>query len=264
MSRLNPGIPAAALAIIAVLGSGVAATAQTEAPSAPTATQQGDAAPAGRVTAETLPESLRALNLSDLEIQTGRRGHARVHGNLADGTQIDAVVDRDGALRGVRARDDAALPQSLIEAVLPQPVRANPIIEQFSLITGLGVMSKMVMVGGQDAEGQNLRAGFDQDGTLMRFGRGDDRGPAMHQRGGKRAFEGRDHGKGEQRMDRRGARAPVDGAALRQSLADAGYTDLGTISRDGRRTTLEAVNANGENVTVELNRQGQVIRETAR
>ncbi|MDO5706668.1 MAG: hypothetical protein Q4G49_16580, partial [Paracoccus sp. (in: a-proteobacteria)] len=219
------------------------------------------------LTAETLPEALKALNLTDLDIRTGKRG-SRVTGKVADGTGINAMVGDDGTLRGVRAGDGAALPQTLVDTMLPAPVRGNAIIEQFATISGLGVMPDMVMIGGKDAEGQNLRAGFAPDGTLMRFGRGDDRGPGMqgkHDRGGKRGFDRRGHGRGEMHGDRMGQRAaPLDEAALRQSLTGAGYTDLGDITRQGRGIAIPAVNANGEAVTLQVNRAGQVIRETAR
>ncbi|MDO5630368.1 MAG: hypothetical protein Q4G22_00865 [Paracoccus sp. (in: a-proteobacteria)] len=283
MSRFTLRHSVAALALVSVLGSGVAAVAQTATPEAPAATQPAAPTQTPALTAETLPEALRALNMSDVEIRTGQRGGSRVTGTLADGTEIQAMVANDGTLRGVRADDDAALPQSLVDAVLPAPVRGNAIIQQFALISGFGVMPDMVMVGGQDADGQKLRAGFATDGTLMRFGRGDDRGPGMHgdrDRGGKRGFDGRGHdrGKGEYRgprgdrgergdaparMDQRGPQ--VDESALRQSLTDAGYTDLGDFARQqGRGLTVNAVNASGENVTLELNRAGDVIRETAR
>ena len=286
MSRRTLRHGAAALALLSVLGGG-GALAQTATSEPPVVTAPATPAPA--ITAETLPDALRALNLTDLDIRSGRRGITRVQGKTADGAAITAMVDADGAVRMVRGTDDAALPQALIDALLPQPVRANELVGQFAAVSGLAVMTEMVMIGGKDAAGESLRAGFAPDGTLMRFGRGEDR---MHRdRDGKRGFDRhhRGEGRGWDRGDRRGwhqergdrdnwqgrrdeapARgvaptgAPLDEAALRQALTGAGYTDLGALQPQGPRVLVDAVNANGEAVSVEVNPMGQVVRETAR
>ena len=61
-----------------------------------------------------------------------------------------------------------------------------------------------------------------------------------------------------------GAAAPLDDSAIQNVLRDAGYTQPGTITRDGPRAEVEAVNPEGEPVTVTVNPRGVVVRELAR
>ena len=298
----------AGLALAAMLGG--TALAQTAAPAAPQAETTQPAAPAApaapqaqtsptptpapaapaanaRLTAETLPDMLKALNLTDLEIKANRQGGSRVEGDMADGTEIDALVDDAGDLRMIRADDDAALPEAITSGMIPQAVRDNAILSQFATISGVGLRPDgAVMVGGEDSAGEELRAGFTEDGTLMRFGRGDDDRERGDRRGKAKGGEhGKGHGKGD---DRRGDGPRGDGPrgdgprgdgprgddaaqgpaltpdAARQALTDAGYTDIGAVLADGPRTLAEAVNRAGETVTVTLNPTGEVVREAAR
>ena len=278
----------AGLALAAMLGG--AALAQTTAPAAPQAqtTQTAPAAPATPVpttpapnaamTAETLPEALRSLNLTELEIKRARQGGSRIEGDMADGTEIDAYVDDAGTLRMIRADDDAALPESVTGAMIPQAVRDNAILSQFATVSAVGLRGDgTIMISGEDEAGEELRAGFNEDGTLMQFGRGDDDRDRGERRG-KGHGHGKDkgHGKGMEKGhggdDRRGDMPRGDGPqgaaltvdAARQALTDAGYTDIGAVLLDGPRTLAEAVNRAGETVTVTLNPRGEVVRETAR
>ncbi|WBU65231.1 hypothetical protein [Paracoccus aerodenitrificans] len=57
---------------------------------------------------------------------------------------------------------------------------------------------------------------------------------------------------------------PVDEAALRSAVEEAGYTELGTIRPEGPGATVEAVNPQGEEVVVTVSPEGEVVRETAR
>ncbi|MFV0300573.1 MAG: hypothetical protein ACK5IP_06790 [Paracoccus sp. (in: a-proteobacteria)] len=286
---------AAILALVAGLG-GVAhaqtapetapATPET-APAPPEATAPTPPAPRVEITEETLPDLLKSLNLQNIDIDRGRR-HVEVEGDLADGTQIEAKLDPRGQLRQIEADDDAALPAAVIEALIPEAVRGSEIYGQFATVEEIGLPPaeapvQGVMIEGRDANGEELRALFAEDGTLTRFGRGDD----DHGRRGDRGMRGRMHGKhgghGEQGMrghhmgrgmDRDGGHmggrmggqppAPLDEAAVTTILTEAGYQDLGAISRDGPRTLVEAVNAAGEDVTVEVSPRGDVMRETAR
>lgn len=283
MSRLNLRNPVSALAIMAVLGGAAFAQTATTPPAAETPAVEAPASntPATAepvtITADTMPDVLKVLDLTDLDIDAGRRGGTKIEGEMADGTEIEAMIDPAGNLRMVRADDDKPLPQSVIDALLPEAVRASSILAEMATIGGIGVMGDGVMVGGKDAAGENVRAAFANDGTLIRFGRGDD----MRGHGGKgdhgkhmRGHGGKD-GKDMRRGDRRGgghdrgsrsgqAPAMLDDAAATTALADAGYTALGAITRDGSRTMVEAVNPSGETVTVELNPNAQVVRETAR
>lgn len=282
---------AAILAIITGLGGAALAQTTTEtapaAPAAPAAPQ----APV-EITEDNLPEILRSLNLQDIDIDRDRR-HTEVEGRLADGTQIEAKLDPSGELRKIEADDDAALPASVIEALVPEAVRGSDIFAQFAEIDEIGMppaQSRMagIMIEGTDANGEDLRAAFSEDGTMTRFGRGDDDDDDGGKRGkrGKRGDHGDrgDHGqmhgdRGEMRGDMRGGQggeggdmrgqdmqppALLDEAAVTTLMTEAGYADLGSITRDGPRMTVEAVNAAGENVTVELNPRGEIVRETAR
>lgn len=59
-------------------------------------------------------------------------------------------------------------------------------------------------------------------------------------------------------------RAALDDAAVQSILTDGGYTQLGAITRNGPRVEAEAVNPEGEAVTVTINPRGVVVRELAR
>lgn len=305
MTRTTLRHSISALALSALLGSvALAQTAPATAPEAPAATAPAPATAPVAITAETLPAPLAALGLTDVEIETGKRGGTKVEGDLPDGTEIEAMIDWEGTLRHVEAEDDAALPPSLIETLIPATVRAQAIMADFATINEVGVMPMGVMVGGTDAAGEKLRAGFAQDGTLIRFGRGEmaeghgkggkggkhgegrgAKGEGRHGKGEGRGGHGHDHGAmggqmggmpgafgamtGMQGMSGMGggmgqAPAPLDDAAATAAATAAGYTALGTITRDGPRTLIEAVNPAGETVTVELNPRGEVVRETAR
>lgn len=261
MSRYILGLSTATAVLIAGLGGAVLAQDGTTAPAAP-----------------ALPEALTALNLQDVQIREGRRGQGRmIRGDLPGGGEIRAMVDAQNNVRMVDA-DDAAVPQSLIEALLPQSVRGNDILSQFATIERIGGRDDRFMVSGEDADGEDLRAGFDADGQLLGFGRGD-----MEKRGSKQmrghghgqkghGFSGKQDGRknwgrdDKSRDDRMGMmrRSNIDTGALTEKLTGAGYSELGTPRPAGPRLTINATNPSGEAVTIEVDPAGQVIRETAR
>jgi len=139
-----------------------------------------------------------------------------------------------------------------------------------------------VMLFGADAQGQGIRAGFSNDGTLQRFGRGEMDHPRFDRRGDDR--DGRHDKRGDRKEMRHergdgdrgpgGPRGPqdsvgpapmaLDDAAIQSVLRDAGYTQPGTINRNGPRVEVDAVNPEGEPVTVTINSRGVVVRELAR
>ncbi|MBU2958334.1 hypothetical protein Q4511_05955 [Paracoccus sp. 1_MG-2023] len=242
--------------------------------------------------ATDLPEALQSLNLSDTSVEDARRGQ-RVTGALEDGTTIEAMLNEDGELMGLRAEKDAFLTDEAIESLLPQAVRDNPILDQFEQIAGIRMMREGVAIGGQDADGDHVRAAFDETGRVMRFGRGDDEGrPDMrrggdrgemhgHDRKGPEGRDGRGHGdrdhggrphgdhmRGDHMKDGkgpRGDRAPqIDADALTGDLEAAGYQDLGSVRANGERLTVDATNPDGDEVTLEVTPQGEVVREIAR
>lgn len=265
MSRFIKGT-VAALAMTAVTGLPFAVMAQT----APADTPSAEAV----TTTPTLPQALQALKLGDLKVKEGKRGGQKVEGDLPDGTELKAFVDDQGNLRGAFADDDKPLPKELADQLIPEAVRSQELLQQFTVITGAFINEGGVVIGGVDANGEKLRAGFAADGTLMRFGRGDDMGPggprSQHEGGRDRDDDHKPgkHGKGRhgQHHDhgKRGELpAPLSDEAVTKAVTEAGYTDLGAITREGPRTTVEAKNPQGEAVAVEVTPRGDVVREVA-
>lgn len=271
-----------ALGLMGVLGGGLA-FAQTVAPAT-------EAAPAAAQV--QIPAILQGDGFADVQAKPGRRGGLFVEGSLtATGKDFDAMVNSDGNLVGMRTAAGAALPQSVIDALLPEAARANPILSEIAVLNAIGSRDGAVMVGGQDASGDEVRIGFAADGELVHFDRGEraKRGKGMGgDRDGKgpRGDRGDKGGRGDHgdhgRMGPRdggsrdggprdgGARnggqppAPVDEAALRSAVEGAGYTELGDIARADRGLAIEALNPQGEAVLVIVTPSGEVVRETAR
>lgn len=281
-------------------GFGLTAMAQ-DAATPPAATPPAAATPATTV---TLPKVLQDAGLTDVTSDQMRRGGTRIQGTLPDGQKIGAMLAQDGSLRGIRMQDDSAtLPQALVDQLVPQAVRDNAVFAQVGKPAAVFTDERGVMVAGKDAQGAKVRAAFAQDGTLIRFGRGDDdmrfgkdgkdgKGWGKD-RDGKRSHHGR---KGDHDDDRDGRRGPppgdmppppaeqgalppppadgamrqgaadlaVDPAEVRMALTSAGYSDIGQISQDGPRILALAVNPEGEPVALELDPQGEVMREINR
>ena len=232
----------------------------------------GTAAPVLAQTAAApvdLPAPLAALNLTGVDIETKRNGLREVEGRTADGIEIEALIDPAGNLLHVEA-DDGALPTALLEAVLPQAVRGNEVFGQFAAIDGMHSRDGRFMIQGEDAGGEDMRAAFDPDGRVLRFGREDER--RDHGRGHR---EGRDHDRramhdramrpgGPQEGGPAPMHADIDAVAINRTLTAAGYTDFGLLQAFGPHLSLQATNPQGEAVTLELDPQGEVLRETAR
>lgn len=215
--------------------------------------------------------------------------HVEVKGRQPSGAEIEVRFDRQNALIGIDM-DDAAIPADLVNTLLPQAVRDNEVIGQFDRIDEIGKRNGRIMVQGEDATGQDMRAEFDADGRVLRFGREDGpRGDRREERRGGRGPGHDDRGPGGHVMrgdmtdhspdadDPRGNRfmgdgprgaaavpADFDAIAVNQRLSEAGYTGFGFLRAAGAGLMLEATNPQGEAVTLELDRQGEVVRETAR
>ena len=259
MSRfLMQGV--AALALAAMVGLPAISQAQDAAPAE---------TPAPAAEAEALPQVLQDLDLTEVQVRQIKRGEGRIlRGTLPDGGQMGAFVDDSGELRGAFLRGDGALPETVADALLPQPVRDQDVFGQLASVSAIFVREGMVMVGGTDADGEKVRAGFSPDGTLMRFGRGEgaEHRAGPHGRPGDRHWHDRgprdrDRGHHERRQ---GKRPAISDEAVQGALDGAGYTDIGQITREGPRVSVEATNPEGEPVRVEVNPRGEVMRETAR
>lgn len=229
------------------------------------------------VPADLRGHQVMALFASVTEIKQ-RPNHLEIGGRQSTGAEIEARFDAQNSLIGVET-DDAALPADLVGALLPQPVRDNEVMGQFGRIEEILNRDGRILVEGEDADGQDMRAEFDQDGRVLRFGREDGRGPDRdrpgEERRGERGFHQGDrgpggpgpHGERPRGEGPRGAAAvpaDFDAVAVNRQLTEAGYKDFGLLRAAGPRLLLEATNPQGEAVTLELDRQGEVLRETAR
>ncbi|SMO51149.1 hypothetical protein [Paracoccus laeviglucosivorans] len=277
MSRFLSSTVAAG-ALIAMLASPLAAQEAHEA--APPAAGHAEAAPVD------LPQVLRDAGMTEAVGRSTRHG-MRVEGKINDAT-VSAFLDDAGQLRGLRAAgEDAVLPQPLVERLVPQAVRDQAIYGELGQIKAVFMGGRGIMMAGTDAQSNPVRAVFSEDGTLLRFGRGDDdRGPGMghmgrdkgehrgrhgDDRGGK---HGKPHGDREHRGDHGprgdgprgdGPRGPAPSPDdVRASLTGAGYTAIGEILQQGHVTVAQATNPEGEPVLVELGVDGKVLRELNR
>ncbi|UXU74487.1 MULTISPECIES: hypothetical protein [unclassified Paracoccus (in: a-proteobacteria)] len=231
-----------------------------------------------------VPKALSDAGLAEITSKPAKRGDGmRIQGRLPDGTWIEAMVDGQGQLRGLRGKDDAALPAALVEPLVPQAVRSNALYAELGQIRAVASGPRGVMLAGQDAQGNKVHARFSVDGTLLRFGRSDgdddhDKDHDDHPRG-KHGKRGDDHG--PRHRDRaadhpRGPAGPggagpgfeqVDAPTqkrLHDALTAAGYKDVGPVMRHGPLHLAPATNPEGEPVMLELNDQGQVQREINR
>lgn len=203
-----------------------------------------------------------------------RPDHIDVKGNQPDGADAELKFDPQGALVGAEL-DDAALPDALVQALLPQAVRDADVFSQFGRIDEIGSRNGHFIVKGEDASGRDMGAAFDQEGRVLRFGSD---GP----RKGGHDHHGRDRDDDRRGDDRRGgpghagrggpdghpARGPrladFNAVEVNQRLTAAGYSQFGFLRPQGPRIVLEATNPQGEPVVLELDRAGEVVRETAR
>jgi len=100
--------------------------------------------------------------------------HLEVKGWQENGAELEAKFAPDNSLIEVET-DDTALPQPIIDAILPQAVRGNEVMAQFGMIEEIKAEYGRFEVKGEDAGGQEMRAAFDEAGAVLRFGRDDDR-----------------------------------------------------------------------------------------
>ena len=286
----------AALALVAVFGSDLAmaqSSTGSEAGNQPQAQMQTQPAPADDPAEVEIPEILQGPGFSDVTSREGPRGSTILQGSLTEsGKDFDAMLNPEGELVAARTAEGTALPDELIESLLPEAVRNHPVTAEITELNAIGTREGSMMISGQDESGDALRIAFDDAGELIHFERGDGmrHGPKGEMRGdkgpkdGKRGERGKHgdgpRGDGPRDAERRGnaprdpgrdgASAPDAGAApspegaLRDRLGEAGYTDLGRVNPQDDGATVEAVNPQGEPVTLTLDEDGEVTRETSR
>ena len=112
--------------------------------------------------------------------------HLEVKGWQENGAEVEVKFAPDNSLIEIET-DDTALPQPIIDAILPQAVRGNEVMAQFGMIEEIKAEYGRFEVKGEDTGGQDMRAAFDEAGAVLRFGRNDDRrGGRDHDRGPRR------------------------------------------------------------------------------
>ena len=191
-----------------------AAAPNGQAPQAPAVVPGGSAqvpppSPLGGTTAAApgtapqaaLPPVLGDLGIRDAAVLDRRKGEQRVEGTLPGGAAFRGAIDPQGQLRMMRVTDEAgALPDDIMRRLVPEPIRNAPVFAEFARVQGVTRSEDRIMLSGADARGMPVRAAFGTDGTLQRFGRGEDGGP----RQGKR------EGQGDQNPGRRDHDGPRD------------------------------------------------------
>lgn len=178
-----------------------------------------------------LPQALRGLGLSDVRISTDDDDDERyIHARLPQGGYLRAEAQGD-LIEEVQS-DDAGLPQALIDALLPEPIRADARMTEFDRITEIELDDDgEIAIEGYATNGMRLEIEFARNGTLLNY-----------------ALE---------RDDRRSLAEP----AARARLAALGYSKIGIVHRGGRHVEVVAQNPYGEWVEVRLDELGRVERE---
>lgn len=151
----------------------------------------------GNAPQAALPPVLGDLGIRDAAVLDGRRGEQRVEGTLPGGAAFRGAIDPEGQLRMIRVTDETgALPDDIMRRLVPEPIRNAPVFAEFARVQGVTRGEDRIMLSGADAQGAPLRAAFGNDGTLQRFGRGEDGGPRQGRREGQGPQDSgpRDHG----------------------------------------------------------------------
>lgn len=120
-----------------------------------------------------LPAELEALGLTNVRNETNRDGSVDVEGVTADGLEVDATVDASGKLLEADV-DRGAMPQSLVDAILPEAARSNDVMSQFAKIDSIEQNNDGTFeVQGDDSTGKEYFALFGADGAVLRSGQDD-------------------------------------------------------------------------------------------
>ena len=111
---------------------------------------------------------------------------------------------------------------------MPQAVRDQQIFGELGQLDAIFTNPRGVMLSGRDTDRNAVRAAFAEDGTLLRFGRGDDRDRGMHGMGGPRGdrgpgkHDGKHDGKGDRGDDHMGRKDRDHGKRGRHHDGDRG------------------------------------------
>lgn len=89
-----------------------------------------------------------------------------IEGRTADGIDIEAKVDMAGNLVEVEA-DNGALPQPLIDALVPAELRGQQVMGLFGSITEVKQRPDHVEIKGRQPSASEIEAKFDRQNTLI-------------------------------------------------------------------------------------------------
>ncbi|MCO6361677.1 PepSY-like domain-containing protein [Paracoccus sp. 08] len=93
--------------------------------------------------------------------------HLEIKGWQENGAEVEVKFAPDNTLIEIET-DDTALPQPIIDAILPQAVRGNEVMAQFGMIEEIKAEYGRFEVKGEDTGGQDMRAAFDEAGAVLR------------------------------------------------------------------------------------------------
>ncbi|MCZ0961715.1 hypothetical protein [Paracoccus benzoatiresistens] len=144
------------------------------------------------VPAELRGHQALALFTSMTEIRKHPEG-LMLKGRQSAGDDIAVRFDSQNRLTRIDV-DNGAVPAELANTLLPQAIRENELIGQFARIEEIGTRESHVMLRGEDASGEDMRAMFDADGRVLRFGREDDDGPRGERGHGRNGDHDHEHG----------------------------------------------------------------------
>lgn len=177
-----------------------------------------------------LPQILRDLGLTDTRTRPDD-GETDIVGRLPGGGWIKAEA-RGDRLFEVKS-DGAALPASLVAAMIPETVRTDPRFADIARLTEIEIDDREIEIEGVTDDGMRVEMELDRNGRMKEYKL--------------------------ERDDRRS----MNRDAARARLAELGYTDIGFVERGGRHVEAMALNPNGERVEVRLDDRGRVERERA-
>lgn len=126
----------------------------------------------GLAAAQTLPEPVAGLGLTDVEFRQKPRVEygSYIHGTLPGGARIEIELDRDGAIEEIEARGRGLFPVAEIRSLIPAPVLENVSWPADALLEKIEFeRDGRVEIEGRLPDGREFDAEFAADGRLIDF-----------------------------------------------------------------------------------------------
>lgn len=126
----------------------------------------------GLAAAQTLPEPVATLGLSDVEFRQKPRVEygSYVYGTLPGGARIEIELDRDGAIEEIEARGRGLFPVAEIRSLIPAPVLENASWPADAMLEKIEFeRNGRLEIEGLLADGREFEAEFAADGRLIDF-----------------------------------------------------------------------------------------------